>query len=240
MPNVLPDIERFDREEFVKERFHYESGEHVTFLGPTGSGKTTLALQLMKVATSEKRPGIIMVMKPRDSTAVKFTKELEYRRVKTWPPPMSVWEPKKPKGWTLWPKFTYDPDLDDENLYVQFRACMRDSYKKGNRVLFGDEVYSLSKELGLDKELVTIWSKGRSMGTGLWAASQKPTHIPLWAYSQAHHLFLHNDPDERARKRFDEIGGVDPQLVRLTVSRLEKHEWLYIGRDGPVMAIINK
>lgn len=240
MPDELPEVARFSRVEFIREYFDYRPGEHVTILGPTGSGKTTLALQLLGEASSDKLPGIIMVMKPRDSTATKFTKELGYKRVRTWPPPLSVWEPKKPPGWTLWPKFTYDPDIDDENLYVQFRRCMRDSYKKGNRILFGDEVYSLSKELGLDKELVTIWSKGRSMGTGLWAASQKPTHIPLWAYSQAHHLFLHNDPDERARKRFDEIGGVDPRLVKETIARLEKHEWLYIRRDGPVMAIINK
>jgi hypothetical protein len=59
-------------------------------------------------------------------------------------------------------------------------------------------------------------------------------------YSQAQHLFLHNDPDERARKRFDEIGGVDPKVVRNTISKLDKHEWLYIRRDGPVMAIVSK
>jgi hypothetical protein len=140
----------------------------------------------------------------------------------------------------LWPRFVFDPDRDDDTLYREFRKVILDSYKRGNRVIFGDEVYSLSMELGLDKELITLWSKGRSMGCGLWAASQKPTHIPLWAYSQAEHLFLHNDPDERARKRFDEIGGVNPNLVRGVVAHLDKHEWLYIRRDGPVMAIVGK
>jgi energy-coupling factor transporter ATP-binding protein EcfA2 len=238
--NELPEVERFDRMEFIEERFHYSKGEHVSFLGPTGSGKTTLALQLMKKATSDKLPGIILVMKPRDDTATKFTKELGYRRVRTWPPPVSIYQPRKPPGWTLWPKFTFDPDTDDENMYVQFRSCILDSYKKGNRVLFGDEAYSLAKELGLEKEMITLWTKGRSMGCGLWAATQKPSHVPLWMYSQAQHLFLHNDPDERARKRYDEIGGVDPKLVISVVSKLKKHEWLYICRDGPVMAIVSK
>jgi hypothetical protein len=125
-------------------------------------------------------------------------------------------------------------------MYRIFKIAMLDSYRKGNRIIFGDEVYGLSKELGLDKELITLWSRGRSMGTGLWAATQKPTHVPLWMYSQAEHLFLHNDPDERARKRFDEIGGVDPHYVRGIVANLEKHEWLYIRRDGPVMCIVGK
>jgi hypothetical protein len=117
---------------------------------------------------------------------------------------------------------------------------MLDCYKRGNRIVFCDEAYGLSNELGLNRELVTLWTRGRSMRTGIWAASQKPTHIPLHAYNQAEHLFLANDPDKRARDRFSEIGGVDPDLLKATVPQLEKHEWLYVRRDGPVMCVVEK
>lgn len=240
MPDDFPEVERFDRMEFVTNRFHYEPGEHVSFIGPTGSGKTTFAYQLLKEVSSPKLQGIVLVMKPRDKTAKDWNEALGYKIVRDWPPPMSVWEPKKLPGYTLWPKFTFDPYRDNDTQEDIFRRCLMDSYKKGNRIVFGDEAYSLANELNLGTELVTLWSKGRSMGTGLWAATQKPTHVPLWLYSQAQHLFLHNDPDERARKRFDEIGGVDPKLVRTVVGKLAKHEWLYIRRDGPEMAIVSK
>jgi hypothetical protein len=76
------------------------------------------------------------------------------------------------------------------------------------------------------------------MGTAIWTGSQKPTHIPLWAYNQAEHLFLAYEPDARARKRYDEIGGIDPYIVEDAVLDLDRHEFLYIRRDGPVICKI--
>lgn len=234
-------VESFPREEFLSERWNYKAGEHVTILGPTGSGKTWLSYQLLQHTATPKLPGIVLVMKPRDTTAETWNKTLGFRRVRSWPPVPSIWRPNdKPPGWTLWPKHTFDPERDDMLLWQEFRRAMLDSYKRGNRILFADETYGLSNELGLDRELIAIWTRGRSMGCGMWAASQRPTHIPLHAYTQAEHLFLANDPDERARDRFSEIGGVDPKLLKNTVSQLAKHEWLYVRRSGPALCVVQK
>jgi len=124
-------------------------------------------------------------------------------------------------------------------MQYQFNRAMLDSYRRGDRIVFADEVFGLSNELGLNRTLLALWTRGRSMGCGLWAASQKPTHIPLHAYSMAEHLFLFNDPDVRARKRFSEIGGIDPRLVIDAVSGLRKHEAVYIRRTGPHLCIIS-
>lgn len=124
-------------------------------------------------------------------------------------------------------------------MYTQFRRAILDSYKRGNRIVFGDEAYGLCEELNLDRELITGWTRGRSMGMGVWAASQKPTHIPLHAYNQAQHLFLFRDPDKRARERYSEISGVDPRMVRDVVLHLKKHQCLYIRQDGPKLCIVD-
>jgi len=235
-----PRPETFSREEFLINRWQYRASDHVTILGPTDCGKTTLGYQLLEQSATPKLPALTMVMKPKDDTVTRWNKQLGLRVVRHWPPPPSIWEPGRPKvGWCLWPKHTFDPDRDDYLLHVQFRSAILDSYKRGNRIIFGDEVYGLAEELKLSRELVTVWSRGRSMKTGLWAASQKPTHIPLWAYSMAAHLFLYFDPDKRARERFSEIGGVDPQLVARTVMDLDEHQALYIRRRGGAMCIVD-
>src|ERR1041384_776737 len=80
----------FPREEFLKERWDYKAGEHVTFLAPTQDGKTTLAFQLLETTASKELPAIVLVQKPRDPVVKQWLKHLRDERgwIKTenWPP----------------------------------------------------------------------------------------------------------------------------------------------------------
>lgn len=76
------------------------------------------------------------------------------------------------------------------------------------------------------------------MGCGLWGGTQRPAWVPQWAYSMADHLFIAYDSDDRARRRYGEIGGVDSQLVRDIVADLPEYHWLYIRRRPLAMCVI--
>lgn len=236
------DVHRFGHREFLDEVFDYKPGEHVTILAPSGGGKTHVSYELLEVTARPDLQAIVFVMKPRDETVDKFTKRTGFRVVRQWPPPVRnrVFA-SKPPGWALWPKTSFDPDVDESRQFAIFKKAIQDSYRKGNRILFADETYSLENELphgGLTKWLRTVHTKGRSMKCGIWSASQRAAYINRWAY-QAHHLFLGHDPDDDAQKRLSEIGAaVDKALVREVVAELRQYEWLYIHRDSRTMCIV--
>jgi hypothetical protein len=230
--------ESFSRDEFIAERWDYSAGEHVTFLAPTQAGKTTLAFELLEETATVDVPAIVLVQKRKDDTLSKWTEHFKSKgwiQTKVWPPnPLR----KKAPGYILWPAHSKDPDETNTRLRGIFRRAILDSYNKGNRILFADETYYLSDRLDLDDELIQIWAQGAGMGCALWAATQRPAHVPLWAYSQAEHLFIANDPDRRARIRYGEIGGINPKFVEQQVERLPKYHWLYIRRTGPKTCIV--
>lgn len=231
-------IETFTREEFVGERFDYQAGEHVSFLARTQAGKTTLAFELLEGIANPKLPAVVLVMKPRDKVVQQWLEHLKrdkgWKRVRSWPPVMGTRAP----GYIFWPTHSFDPDKDDPKLEEAFKKVILDCYKKGNRILFADEVYGLTNELDLRKQLQAIWSRGAGMGCGLWATSQRPYDVPQYMYSQAEHIFLAYAPDRRDRQRFGEIGGIDSKAVEEQVQRLPQYHWLYIRRTGPEWCIV--
>lgn len=232
-PEFIPSILRVPRDEFVEERWHYRPGEHVTFIAPTGNGKTTLAMQLLKETATPDHPAVVLVMKPRDETSAKFGKQANFRTVRTWPPIPSIWKPRKPPGWMLWPRHILrDPKATNAIHEAIFQEAIMDCYARGNKIVFADELYSLENDLGLTDEIVCVHRKGRSQRCGLWGATQSPTYVSRTAYSQVQHLFLSYDPDKKARDRLREIGGVDPKLIERGMDTLDEFEWLYVNVKG--------
>lgn len=240
---TIPDLELVPREEFLAEMWpvNYRAGHHVTLIAPTQNGKTFLAFQLLAHVQPPKRPRwnppVVLVMKPRDREVERWTQALGYQRLYTWPPVRSPWK-GTPPGYVLWPKHTFDPDRDDATMYREFRKAILGRYKQGNSIIFADEILGLVDELRLGKEVRAVHTRGSGMGLGIWAATQKPSHVGGWVYSQAEHLFLGNDPDKRNRDRFAEIGGVDPEVVKHYVAGLPRFHWLYVRRTGRKMCIV--
>jgi hypothetical protein len=235
-------VHTLPRDEFVN-RFKYKTGEHVTILGHTQSGKTTLGFQLLQRVATPKLPALVLVMKPRDPTVEFWAKEIGLSRTATWPPPgrfFRKWWGARPNGHVLWPHHTFDLDgNDDQTLYREFRAGMMHSYKKGDRIVVADEAGGLAKELNLDRALRTLLMRGSSMGCGCWEFSQRPVDMPVLGYSSANHLLMAHDRDKRNRERLRELGGrEDPMELDRIVANLPPYHFLYLHQDGGKLVVL--
>lgn len=239
------EIDRPSRDAFLNDGYwHYNAGEHVSFIGPTQTGKTTLAFQLLQKTTSPDLQALVLVMKPKDKVPVRMMEELGYRRVQSWPPVTATkWNPNPPSGWVVWPKLG-DIDNDDVELRKVFYRALAESYSgtarknAKDRIIFADEIVGLTKELKLEKQLKAIWMRGSSMGLGLWAATQRPFDAPLLMYNSANHIFIHKDPDRRNVERLRDMGGVNQDLIIETLASMQRHEFLYIRRSDDTMCIV--
>lgn len=232
-------VKLIDRRRFLERMWSYRAGQHVSFIGPTGSGKTYLALQLLARSVSEDLSGYVTVMKARDKTMGDFLRTHDrWRRVLNFPPPPHVPGTTRPVGYAVWPHHTNDPEADDVRHEEIFHRMHRQLYVKGDNIIFDDEVVSLVREMNMKADLTRIWTKGRSIGSGLWGATQRPAMVPLEMYDQAQHLFLANIKDKRSQDRFGEISGVDPELVVSVVRQLPQHHWLYIRQEEGSMCVV--
>jgi hypothetical protein len=195
-------------------------------------------------------------MKPKDPTVARWSQALEFREVPQWPPPPRWPWQDRPAGYTVWPRHTMKPAVDNCTSAKVFQDAILDGYKRGKSILFLDEIYGILAELqvpdprarngvrrGLQEELLAVLTRGGGMGCGAWMATQKPggtqqTSLPGFVFNQPAHFFLAKDNEARNRRRYAELsGGVDSELIERTTLGLRRYEFLYLNADGQ-MAII--
>lgn len=230
---------RIDRADFLRDYWTYERGEHVSIFAPTRNGKTTLIFQLLDHTNTPELPSLTLVMKPRDATVSRWAKvEPKHPVIRRWPPRPLLPGQAKPPGWVLWPKTTFDTDKDRDEQYRQFRPAILDSFERGNRILFLDELAGLGR-LGLSSELDDVYERAGAMGCGLWGGTQRPAHVTHYAYNAAVHVFIGMDRDQRNRQRYREISGQNPDEVYYNLNRLKKYEFLYLNANEQTMCIVS-
>lgn len=220
----MSEIESLSWEEF-QPQFQWAQGDHVTLVGPTKSGKTTLARQILQ----RRKYAVALITKNRDSSVDAFEKE-GWNVFRDWAPVPKVH-----------PKVLLKPGLknarDKGKQRKAFRRCLDNIFMAGGWCVYSDEVRYITKTLQLAGEMELLWLQGRSNKVSVVVALQRPFYVPQEAYSQATHLFLWNDTEKRNLERLSELNSVNSAIVREQVVKLTRHEVLYVctDPDRPVM-----
>lgn len=200
--------------------FDWRQGEHVTILGTTGGGKTTI----MRAILPARKYRVVFASKPQDPLISSLRSE-GYEILRQWPPHPHVHRA------VFWPNIRKMSDASAQSR--AFYDAFFDIYQRGGWAIGMDETAYLARTLGLGNVLKFLYEQSRSLRISLVTLSQRPKEIPLLAYSCATHLFLLRETDLVNVKRLSEISGVNSAIVKEEVQSLPKYHALYINtRDG--------
>jgi energy-coupling factor transporter ATP-binding protein EcfA2 len=256
---IETEIDIIPRKKFIRDfGQNYHPGQHVTFLGPTGRGKTTLAGQLL-ISVTRHQPKIKAIIlhgkiKGRDTTIEKLSKAGKFPIISTWP--ASTYSKRikhrDRRGYILRPLESVGNSPDEENALLsgEFRRAIHSGYGTSNKapvILVVDEAHQAHHELKLKTACEGPLTRGRPV-CGEWSLLQRGRYASMLVYDQAEHVFIFHDPVRDNQQRYSEIGGVDPKLL-IDLSRQLKtatvadgstiSQALYFRRSGDYLAIVD-
>lgn len=237
----------FTRDEFLRERWDYSPGEHVSIFGPTQlAGKTRLMFDLLSATDTSfcKIPPTMLVAKPRDRTVVAGIQRLGYKEIKQWPPSKG-WFSDDPPGYAYWPRHLKNvpSEQNDEHISAMFDPAFRGLYWSGDTILVADELYHLLAVLKRYGDVNRHLTQGQGMGSAIWFGTQRPAgtqqgSLPGFVFNSPTHTFLSRDPVSTNRKRFQEIGGIDTGIIEDATYSMPPYTFFYIHRNGPKICVV--
>lgn len=216
---VLPELTPW--EEFL-DGFKWRQGEHVTCVGPTGMGKSTLTNALMH----RRKYVCVAATKKKDDTISKLRKDgfMVTDNLAAIHPdvhPRVIFKPKFPTASAA--KLRFEHAIAFDNLMTHI-------FESGGWTFVADEVRYLTEFLKLKETFELLLLQGRSLGITVVSSTQRPKHVPLTIYDQATHVFFWRDNDEENLKRISGLGGeVRARDMRAMVASLPRHEVLYLN-----------
>ena len=223
---------------------NWRPGQCVTIVGPRGTGKTHICLELAELtdhvlllATKRKDP----LIQDLERDGYKVTGDLN-DLLWTHDEDKNRMRPVHPKI-VFWPRF---PDSYDEKTRLTMQAkAMREAMgwadKTGNWSVIIDETMWMTESLKLEQELKALWFQGRTQGISVIANAQRPTHVPRLAFSSADYLFLAKTSDRRDVINLREISTTIPaKMIEEGLQQLDKtkHEFLFVDANNDAVGIV--
>lgn len=218
----------------------WKPGMHIGVFGPNGFGKSTVARELGELST---QPVIFFITKKRDpllselpKRGWKLCRTLDQVKHELRSPPGARYfgkgkaATKPPPRIVYWPTATGGLRQRRAKLRGLSERLLDFVYERGGITLILDEGLFLTKTLGQAEQVEMLLHEVRSSGCRLVILSQRPSGLPLSAYSAPTYLIMFSTNEPADLKRLSEIGGtLDSHTLRDEVQLLPMYEFVLVA-----------
>lgn len=211
----------------------HKQGEHVSIIGPNGTGKTQLGLELCKlIGTRTGRDGrpsrvVILNFKPRDDTVSAMQTKDEWQTVKEWPPSYGQ------EHCIVWPRGG-PPSKAARRHRAVFVPLLDTIYAEGGQTVYIPEAAYFERPqpagLGMQGTMEQFWSTARSLKLTVISDTQRPRQVTRLMWSEPAWLFIFHVDDRDDLKRVAEMSGNELAVWNI-VPNLGGHEFLCVRRQ---------
>jgi energy-coupling factor transporter ATP-binding protein EcfA2 len=247
-------VETVPRKEFVREfGDDYVPGQHVTFLGPTGRGKSTLCFQLLGQVISPEHQVVSLhgKIKGRDPVIGKAAKRYHLRTVPMMPSRARQRYDRRQRrynGYIVVPlEKPSDPNDEHTKLQAAFRTAIHQNYRTTgkNTITHINEAHQIQEELKLKRDVEAPLMRG-GPDNAVWNEAQRGRYLSYHTYSAPEHIFVFYDDDSDNRKRYSDFGCADPEEIFWLTSHLKTRrsrdgrtisQCLYVRRSGGIYVV---
>lgn len=204
----------------IKQR--WQQGEHLGLIGPTGTGKTHTAQELL----SFREWVCVLAVKRNDDTLDRFKNGdrygfPHYSVIKKWPPDFHK------QRVVLWAK----PESLDKSALAKQRAviyhALSQMYKSGGWCAYFDEVGYIAGVLQLGHELGILLNQGRSSHITIALTMTRPSsvvaRVPKEALNQIRHLIVFKYTNKDESDTCAQIAGVSKATMWDLMQELQFH-----------------
>jgi len=216
----------------------FQQGDHVAIIGPTGTGKTHMALEIAEIRTYV----MVVACKPRDPL-IEDTVRRGYYLI-----PGNKLEVPYADGVPVHKRVVYWPrlgrgrgkkPLPAHELLKAERALQKPLIggalgyvrRNGKWCIVIDEGTWVCRDLNLQRDIDSALTQFRTLQASVVILGQRPAWMGRYVLSQPQHLFLFQTSNGEDLKSLGDISGTDTKLVQHIVRELDadKHESLYIS-----------
>lgn len=198
----------------------FEPGQHLAVIGPTGSGKTTFAVNILEAFFDLGASEVMLANKGRDPL-LRHLESGGWARISAWPP---NFEERQKRKILLWPPYGRASQAK-ANAHI-FVNALDYILMEGGWVVYIDEVRYFIEQLGMRSLVDEYWNGARSADITVVAGSQGTTWINKTMIRQESWLILFKPRSIDESKEYADAAG--DRDVAADLDALGPHEFLMI------------